>query len=830
MKITKLRLVKYLRITESVTNVFEINPTAPTQFIIGTNGSGKSSIMYELSPLPAEKAFYAKGGSKEIHLTHDGSFYVLISNFEEGQHHHFLKDGKELNEGGTITVQKELVKQHLRYTSEIHQMVTGARRFHQMSLSERKYWFTTLADADYEYAINVFNKIKDRARDVSGALKLAKKRLVIESSKLIPQEEFDALKRSCDALYEQVQFLIEHRQIPEHNVNDLGTGIEAEWAKIEYSAKTLLRRIKTLRKELPNTEEGITAEINRLQSEIAVCQSLSQRFYDEHSKVAQLFEAWQQSRLESIAEIDKEITQAEKDKEAAQASLLLKLEQQAPAQVVLASCETIEQWLPSVIDGLVNNRELQWGRAAFAILNEEIDALGVQINTENNKAARAQQIIDHQRQHKDDEEVKCPRCSHGFKLSFDPLVLEDAVKAQALYKTQVESLQEQLAKKQELRTKMSDYFTTYKHVVSTLNATPGMGVFCLYLQQNEIITNSPEKIGLYLSHFKRDAGQWSVIERSEQRITSTRDLLEKTMGSENASSHDIAERKVKLEHEIADNEQRKRSLALDIEQLQRHQRDLKQITELQTLITEAQENCSKLTINATETLRRQIYNELLRNVQSNLATQEQALRASERQQSVINAVTDEINGLIQDEEALKLLMKELSPTEGLIAEGLFGFMKTFIREMNKIIKLVWTYPLVVKPCALESSDSLSLNYKFPMDVGGSSQPRKDVSEGSDGMLEMIDLSFRISAMKALRIGDYPLCLDEFGKTLDVTHKQATIGLLSAIIELDQFEQLFMISHDVVQYGSLGTAEICVLHAANIQLPPNCVFNKHVILQ
>ena len=250
MKITKLRLVKYLRITESVTNVFEINPTAPTQFIIGTNGSGKSSIMYELSPLPAEKAFYAKGGSKEIHLTHDGSFYVLISNFEEGQHHHFLKDGKELNEGGTITVQKELVKQHLRYTSEIHQMVTGARRFHQMSLSERKYWFTTLADADYEYAINVFNKIKDRARDVSGALKLAKKRLVIESSKLIPQEEFDALKRSCDALYEQVQFLIEHRQIPEHNVNDLGTSIEAEWAKIEYSAKTLLRRINATEADL----------------------------------------------------------------------------------------------------------------------------------------------------------------------------------------------------------------------------------------------------------------------------------------------------------------------------------------------------------------------------------------------------------------------------------------------------------------------------------------------------------------------------------------------------------------------------------------------------
>lgn len=829
MKITKLRLVKYLRIQLSITDVFEINPTAPTQFIIGTNGSGKSSIMHELSPLPADKAFYGKGGSKEIHITHDGSFYVLKSDFEDGQHHHFVKDGKELNEGGTVTVQRELVKQYFRYTSEIHQIVTGSKRFTEMSPNERKYWFTTLSDADYEYAIGVFNKVKDRARDVTGAIKLAKKRLVIESSKLIPQEEFDALKNQCDDLYEQVQFLIEHRQSPEHNIDELERQTLDAWERISQNSKLLYKRVKSLRANLPNREDDIADAINSLNAKIATCQTLSQRFYDEHAQVAQLYEAWQQSRLESIAEIDKEISQAEQERDNASNSLILKLEQTAPAQTILASCETIERWLPSVLDGLSDNRERQWGRLAFSKLTEEIEQLTTSLNQDRNKIARAQQALDHQNMHKDALEIKCPKCTHGFKLGYSEQVVEETTHALNALLERAKTLESQLQEKQELRTKMSEYFTTYKHVVSTLTATPGMGVFCNYLQQNDIILNTPDKIGLYLGHYKKDAGQWSVMERSQDRIKATQDLLAKTAGNENASSHEIAARKTKLEHEIAENEQAKRQLALDIEQLLKHQKELKSITELQTNLQQLSTICETHFTNANETLRRQVYNDLLRNLQSSLATKEQALRASERQQSVINAVTEEIHELSQDEEALKLLMKELSPTEGLIAEGLFGFMKTFINEMNKIIKLVWTYPLVVKPCALESGDSLSLNYKFPMDVGGDSQHRKDVSEGSDGMIEMVNFAFMVSAMKALKIGDFPLFLDEFGKAMDVTHKQATIGLISAIVELDAFEQLYMVSHDVVQYGSLGTAEICVLHEANIQLPPNCIYNKHVII-
>lgn len=829
MIITKLRLVKYQRIRLNLIDLFEYTPTAPTQFIIGTNGSGKSSLMAELSPLPADRVEYAKGGSKEIWLTYNGASYQLKSDFTDGQHHSFIRNHLELNEGGTVTVQKELVLQHFHYTNEIHQLVIGAKRFHAMSLSERKHWFTMLSDANYDYAIGVFNKVKDRLRDTVGALKLAKKRLVIESAKIMPQDEFDRLKTDCDELYEQVQFLIEHRLAPQADINQLLNTNAQAIAQIERDSQLLVKRLKTIRKQYPTNEEAIQAIQLEIQDRIAGCKALSQEYFSEHEIVQKLYDAWHATRLESLAEIDKEISTAEEEITAAKKASILGLEQTAPAQVVLASCDAIEAWLPSVQDGLSDNRERQWGRASYALVLEEIEKLQQLINTERNKAARAQQIAEHQRAHKDDEEVSCPKCNHHFRLSFNALILQDAQVAHASALTATEVLMAELAKKIELKDQMGEYFQNYKNFLSTLRATAGLTGFCDHLIASEVILNQPTKIGLLLSHLKRDAGRWAIIEGAQERINGAQKLLEQT-GGINSSSQEITARKERLEASVVENSNSQRSFELELDQLVRHTRELKGIAELQTSLALLGKQAKDLYSEASETLRREVYGEFLRHVQTILAGKEQALRASERQQSVINAVTEEIHALTDDETALKLLTKELSPTEGLIAEGLFGFMKAFIDEMNKVIKLIWTYPLVVKPCALESESTLSLTYKFPMEVGGKDTVRADVVQGSDGMKEVIDLAFRIAAMKALKIGDFPLFLDEFGKALDPTHKQATIGLINAIVELDAFEQLFMISHDVVQYGSLGRAEICVLHESNVTLPPNCVYNKHVIMK
>ena len=64
MKYTKLILSGYKRLAIKSIHYFEINPTSTVQLILGTNGSGKSSLISELSPLPGNGADFTKDGFK----------------------------------------------------------------------------------------------------------------------------------------------------------------------------------------------------------------------------------------------------------------------------------------------------------------------------------------------------------------------------------------------------------------------------------------------------------------------------------------------------------------------------------------------------------------------------------------------------------------------------------------------------------------------------------------------------------------------------------------------------------------------------------------------
>jgi recombinational DNA repair ATPase RecF len=83
-------------------NLIKVKFTKKIQAILGTNGSGKSSFIEELSPLPAEAKNFTKDGYKEIIYLHKGKTYVLKSSFNPVVHS-FLVDDEELNPGGTIT-------------------------------------------------------------------------------------------------------------------------------------------------------------------------------------------------------------------------------------------------------------------------------------------------------------------------------------------------------------------------------------------------------------------------------------------------------------------------------------------------------------------------------------------------------------------------------------------------------------------------------------------------------------------------------------------------------------------------------------------------------
>ena len=123
--ILKLILEHYVPLATSGINKIELNVNHIVNLLISVNGSGKTSILKEMNPLPPDNGNYKSGGRKYIEMMHHQRHYVLDSYTGKSNGHSFKVDGKELNTGGTLTVQKNLVLQHFNLDANLNKVLSG---------------------------------------------------------------------------------------------------------------------------------------------------------------------------------------------------------------------------------------------------------------------------------------------------------------------------------------------------------------------------------------------------------------------------------------------------------------------------------------------------------------------------------------------------------------------------------------------------------------------------------------------------------------------------------------------------------------------------------
>jgi energy-coupling factor transporter ATP-binding protein EcfA2 len=240
MRYDALILKGFKRFALNQVSYFEIRPKEQVQLILGTNGSGKSSLLQELTPLPANQADYLKDGSKEVHIVSRAHSYICISNFAVKQIHSFVKDGEELNPGGTATVQKELCRQEFGITPEIHELETGQIRLTELGPSQRRIWFTQLSDVSYDYAIGVYNKLREEYNAAKYSLKEDKKRLVDEQTKIITEQEQRQLIADVQQLHKELSHLLELRAPIDRPAYVIQVDMEKANAQLLQLSKMLL--------------------------------------------------------------------------------------------------------------------------------------------------------------------------------------------------------------------------------------------------------------------------------------------------------------------------------------------------------------------------------------------------------------------------------------------------------------------------------------------------------------------------------------------------------------------------------------------------------------
>lgn len=829
MKIHKLVLKGYIRLQLRQIKEFVYEPKQPIQVIIGTNGSGKSSIALELSPLPADSKHYNENGSKEILITDNGNTYELGSFFPSGKkdYHSFKKNGEELNSGGNVTDQLKLVFQEFRVTPEIHRFALGKISFADMKPPQRKDWMMKFADANYDYAIEFYNKLRQRANDLTSALRVTKKRLVTETAKILPLEELEALRKETTDLHELLECLMEDRKPVDYPLQeDIDKTFKIK-GQLSSFVSNVTKRLRLLRTFGPMEKSSVLAEISNLTGTVKACEILSTEYYKDFEKINEVYQLLEKTHTHNIFTIDAKLRKLIEEENVQIASRSYDYPLQQDPKHAQEALEGVIERLDQLLPTLPPNPDKIFSRASLEVLETKKIDLQDKIQICQRSIDDKRGIVQHFSMLKDQESTECPNCKHKWIRGYDEhknQAVKSALEAETVNLTNLTAELDVVNKKIE---ELHEYFRVYREYVSLTKNWPVLDPLWDHLAKLELVISSPMQVTQIANNYKRDLiieTQVLEIRKEIEELRQNVSMSEKTLGMDFEKTK---ERKNDLEESIQLNQQKQSKAQSELTRLNNWVSNITTVESIYASLENLIREFETAEEHALETIRRETYNDLLRTVQSGLARKENVLRESESQIRIIEDIQKNINEMENHERLLKLAVKELSPTEGIIAEGLLGFMKLFVKQMNDIIKRIWTYPLNIQPCAVEEGQKLDLNYKFPFKIDTVVDSIEDISFGSTAQKEVIDLAFRINGLKALHLKEFPLYLDEFGHSMDPTHKAATIHLVNSIMEQEAFTQLFMISHDLLQYGALTNTEILVLCDENVTIPNNCVYNRHV---
>lgn len=804
---------------------FEMSMSAALLLILGTNGSGKSSLLWEISPVPANAADFSPGGGKTVELEHRGKNYELRSSFGAKQEHFFICDNEELNQGHTITVQKELVKQHFGVTNDIQELVCGHERFSQMSSARRKDWFLRLCDVNYDYALHVYGLLKNAHRDRAGAIRLERKALVLESEKLLSDQEISKIGEETKWLHECLSHLLEYRKPVETDL----TTLELEAHKLDKQLLTLTNNFTNINQEIADrehTDNELSEFIETATAQSVQAETKISMLAEQHHQASQKIAVLQQAGESTIESLQQQCEQLQQELASKTGSLLQ--ETNFSAESAFLALNSIKASLVDIFTTIPSNEAKRFSQASLLANREQLDQWLKQKNNILEQMAERRASLAHMRDHMGKPDVTCPKCNHAFSLIYS----EERMQALIALISQLEDrLQTEVYPKvAELEAYLEEcarYGSLYRQFVQLTSSTPILKPYWDWLVDKKTLTNNPTQGLTDLDKIESDLLVQIQLQQLRDKIAQTETNLVMLKSVGNADLKQLQQDAQRLEQAISVETQRMQVTQVQLQQLKAQLSLRSQAATIRKNIRKMIYSHRNLMQDQVEHHRRTTLNQLIKDLQSALATREHALFAANRQKDTVQSLAKKIQKLEAEEKALSILVKELSPSEGLIAEGMLGFIKNFCDQMNSLIAQVWTYPLEVKSCDVVEGETLDLDYKFPLSVGEEQNEVSDVAKGSDGMKEIVDLAFRIVAIQYLNLEDSALYLDEFSSTMDKQHRTEAVNLVKALVEQQTFTQVFLVSHYAGWYGALANAEICVLNETNILIPET--YNKHVVM-
>ena len=421
------------------------------------------------------------------------------------------------------------------------------------------------------------------------------------------------------------------------------------------------------------------------------------------------------------------------------------------------------------------------------------------------------------------ENVECPQCEHqfvpGYK-NFDPVAIEKEIK----------ELNQSISEQEDRLRKATAYAEECTDYVRQINAFKRM------VSENpdfEALWSQMVKDGLYKVHphshlplvenFSQQLENCLSIRKLQESVKLNETIL-KTINDQKSESKNYSDDHVLyLDSYIAKSIARIKELDEQLHRATRYYRDVEKTTKAIERAEQIRDGLADRYNLLVKASINHAVNQEIQSRQVTLATANGLLTKINKHDAVIKDLQNqkiESGDKVQD---ATIVMKALNPVDGLISKYIQSFLDVFIGDINDIVSDIWTTDLEILTCDVDSND---VTCKFPLSVNNGFLITPDIAESSAGQKDVINFAFRMVIAQYLGLHDYPLFLDELAPTLDEKHRENITRYINELMEGNQFEQMFMISHYSANHYAFANSEILMLDGRNIINKP-AHYNRHV---
>lgn len=788
--ITKIILHKYKRFMLNGINTLVYTPDKTIQLIAGTNGAGKSSLLNETSPLPADinKDFH-KGGYKEVHLTLGSDTLVVTSGKIGPTKHEFIFNGENINKGGTKKIQLELCKTYLKLTPAIHKVLVNSKNFTDMSIAERRTWLTDISTIDYTYSLGVFKKIQVHYRDIVGAIKLIDSKITTAETNSIGPEQLSAYRNELDALEELLGALYGELTSTEASTYDRSRLISDTdrlnrlTSIVRDSKKVRLDVMLHKKKEL---EEKIKFTLETLERSMAT---------DESNKTL---------LMKEINEIEEYINERDFNVDDGIYIKLFRNNYDAIQRLIGDIIEYIDYDISTDIS---NDRA-------------RIDKIDHELTIVNRKLSTTTSSLYHLRDLKNNDDIKCPKCNYVWKDGFDEAelkMLESAVNEYNSTIDKLKSLRDKTVETVQTYDEASKRVSNLRNYIKSVGLSPFLDDILLNaILPKDIykVSNEIESRLAYVDNLENYIAKTELLDRKLNQLEDITKLEELSKDIIVKSTKELELTVNNLYNELSNVEKK-------ITEGKKHERLMREIESVRSDIENGIESYEKHKKHGLDAVRNKYISKHIDNVKKEIRRLRNVVSDSEYSMRMLASMKDDKESYKKERDRLLLLINVLSPTEGLIAESIMSFVGVFVERINELIGKIWTYKMEL---LVPDTDDGDLDYKFRV-VVEDNDPIDDMNLVSSGMKEIINLSHRLIVMNTLGLTDYPIYLDEFGSKFDPVHRDKTIDIIKDLS--NAYSQIFIVSHNQDIFNIFKDCDINVISGDNLFMSDVKEYNKNI---